>query len=203
MINKKFVIFLTLAILMSLLAANFIVDAIKSYTPVVKYDEPIQVVIAKEDIFPFSVIKKESLAVKEIPGSVVPPGAVKDISELYNKTVRSFLLAGDIIRTGHLTEIGTTENEITAELSALNDPNARAIMVPLPEGFIVGNGDRINIIYTSREGMVTQTAFQNVLVLKTDENMAYLVLNQRNAEQLVNMLNTGHVAYTLSPLHRS
>ncbi len=201
LLNKKFVIFLVLAIIMSLLSANFIVDIVKSYTPVVKYDDPIQVVIAANDITPFSVINSADLTTKEIPQSVVPQGAIGNITDIANKTSRSFLLAGDILRAGHLTEIGTTDNEITAELTTLNDPNARAVMVPVPDGFVISKGDRLNIIYTSRETMSTQTAFTNVLVLSAKENKAYLVLNQKDAEILANMLNTGHVVYTLSPIH--
>ena len=45
--NKRFLIFLSLTILFGFLAARAIIEIVQSHTPVVRYDDPVPVAMAK------------------------------------------------------------------------------------------------------------------------------------------------------------
>ena len=80
----------------------------------------------------------------------------------------------------------------------------RAFPVPKPEGLIVHEGDRIDIISIERgrDYSTAKTAFRNILVLETNETHIYLAVQQNEAERLASILAQGQVSYLLSPTTR-
>ncbi len=199
--NKRFLFFLIGALVFSYLASAAVYEAIKRYTPVVRYDDPVIVVVAAKDIQPYSAISPSQLQTKEIPRSLVPRDAYTEISQVAGKTPRTLILADDYIRLGHLTEADGTTNEVVAGLSLLNDPSKRAVLLPVPRGLVLAKGDRVNVIHSikDRESAKSNTIFENILVLDANEEQAYFVLSQSDAEVLVGSMITGQITYTLSP----
>lgn len=184
---------------MSFFAANYALVAIRQLAP--RHENPVNVVIAAEDIIPFTPISPGQLKMKAMPAGAAPEGALTDPAQAAGYAARTLLLSGDIIRAGHLTGSGKTENEVVSNLSVLADPNMRAVQVPLPEGFVLKPQDRIDIIYTeaTRDIVNTRTAFRNVVVLQSLEKTAFLALNHIDAERLVNFMAKGTISYTLVP----
>ncbi len=199
--NKRFLFFLFGALVFSCFASVAVFEAIKHYTPVVRYDDPVAVVVAAKDIQPYSTISPSQLRTKEIPRSLVSRDAYTEIGQVAGKTSRTLILADDYIRLGHLTEADGTTNEVIAELSLLNDPSKRAVLLPIPKGLFLARGDRVNVIHSikDRDSAKSNTIFENILVLDADEEQAYFVLSQSDAEVLVGSMITGQITYTLSP----
>lgn len=202
--NKRFLIFLSLTILFGFLAARAIIEIVQSHTPMVRYDDPVPVAMAKKEIRPYSVITPDQIEIKELPASVVPGDAIDDPAEIRGKVARGFLLSGDIIRKGHLLDREATENAVVAKLSSIGRADMRAFPVPKPEGLIVHEGDRIDIISIERgrDYSTAKTAFRNILVLETNETHIYLAVQQNEAERLASILAQGQVSYLLSPTTR-
>jgi Flp pilus assembly protein CpaB len=200
--NKPFVIFLSLALVFSFLAANAIFFAIRTYVPAARYDDPVTVVVAGSEIRPFAPISADQLQLREIPRGLAHRDVLTDVMQVAGKSSRTLLLAGDIIRGGHLTSAAGTENETVSRLSALGDPAKRAVLLPLPKGLTLAAGDRVNVIHVSgtREAAESRTILENVLVLSAKEETAFLALRQADAERLVRAMNTGQITYTLSPV---
>ncbi len=205
--NKKALIFLGLAIVFSFLSANYIWHTVSAYQPVVRYDNPVKVVVAAKNIDPYTPLSADQFKLKEIPQSLVPQDAVTVISSLQGKTTRGVMLSGDIIRKGHITEAGGSTNEIVSLLSTLNDPDLRVFFAPIPKEFAVTKGDRVNIIHTKSERgsneVVTETILESIMVLESTEDNVYLSVTQQQAELLVKAMAEGKISYTISPVHSS
>jgi Flp pilus assembly protein CpaB len=170
--NRKFIIFLVLTLVFAAVSAVQIAKAVRSYTPVVRFEETVQVVIVTEDTPPYTPIEKVKKI--EYPQSLVPVDAITDPEEVIGKTAQTLLLADTIVRKGHLTDTAI-ENIPVALLTALDDPEMRGIPISIPAGFSsVKPNDLINIVQVSPGK--AETIYENIPVLHVDEKAGYMLL---------------------------
>ena len=66
-----------------------------NYVPI----DTVQVVVAKQDIAPKTIIKESMVELREVPTSMVADDTVKDIGDIVDKPARVEILKDDIIST--------------------------------------------------------------------------------------------------------
>lgn len=207
--NKRFVIMLSIALLLSLLAAWAAKSWIQGQTP----DKGVSVVAAAIEI-PFGV-KIEEAQVKLIawPGNSAPPqGAYTSKDQVVNKVAMNKFYPDEIITEKRISEYmgGST-------LSALIAKEYRAISVRVDDvvgvaGFILP-GNKIDILSTKKDRTAnkatTRTLLQNIKVLAVDQEASQekekpaivravtLELKPDQAEVMVQAMQEGTIQLTL------
>lgn len=174
---------------------------------------PVSVIAASMRI-PYGT-KLESRHVKmiEVPESVIPPGAIRDFSEVDGEIVKSEIMEGEILLKDRMAGAGGGST-----LAALVEPNKRAVTVRVNDvigvaGFLLpGNyvdvlGTRLEIGSTRRA--VTETIINMVKVLAVDQTAATdkdepvvvravtLELTPKDAETLVKWEEEGTIQLAL------
>jgi pilus assembly protein CpaB len=207
--NRRFIIMLSIALLLSFLAAYVAKSWIQGQTP----DKGVSVVVAAIEI-PFGV-KIEESQVKLIawPGNSAPPqGAFTSKEQVVNKVAMNKFYPDEVITEKRISEYmgGST-------LSALISKEYRAISVRVDDvvgvaGFILP-GNKIDILATKMDRMTdkaaTRTLLQNIKVLAVDQEASQekekpaivravtLELKPDQAEIMVQAMQEGTIQLTL------
>lgn len=132
------------------------------------------VVVAKSDIPPLTIIKKEMLEVKEVPQEMVSSDAIVDMTKILNTSSKSEIFAGDVI----------TERKLFTDLDKLTfvgsiPPDCRAVSISVNEitgvnGF-AKSGDKVDLVLVENEENFSATAnilLQDVLLLSINKDMS-------------------------------
>lgn len=130
------------------------------------------VVIAKTDITPQTLLKRDMLEMREFPESMVPENAAVDMSTVLNRSVKTEIFAGDVITSQKLYG----ESEAAGFIGAI-PKDCRAVSVSINDitgvaGF-AKPGDHVDVILVEKDGnMATSTIIlQNSLLLSINGNM--------------------------------
>jgi pilus assembly protein CpaB len=207
--NKRFFIMLSIALLLSFLAAWVAKSWIQGQTP----DKGVSVVAAAIEI-PFGVkIEESQIKVIAWPGNSAPPqGAFTSKEQVVNKVAMNKFYPDEIITEKRISEYlgGST-------LSALIAKEYRAISVRVDDvvgvaGFILP-GNKIDILATIKDRMTnkaaTRTLLQNIKVLAVDQEASQekekpaivravtLELKPDQAEIMVQAMQEGTIQLTL------
>lgn len=143
----------------------------KLRTPII----PMQtVVVAKSDIPPLTIIKKEMLQLKEVPEELVPSDVITDMSKIINTTSKTEIFSGDVI----------TERKLFTDLSKLTfvgsiPADCRAVSINVNEitgvnGF-AKPGDKVDLLLVETDENFSATAnilLQDVLLLSINKDMS-------------------------------
>jgi len=163
--NRRFIIMLSIALLLALLAAWVANRWIQSRAVPVN---AVSVVVAAVEI-PFGV-KLEEAQVKVIPwpGNATPQGAYSAKDQVVGRVTMNKFYSDEIITDKRISEYlgGST-------LSALITKGYRAISVRVDDvvgvaGFILP-GNKVDILGTKKDRGITQTLLQNIKVLAVDQ----------------------------------
>jgi pilus assembly protein CpaB len=207
--NKRFFIMLSIALLLSFLAAWVAKSWIQGQTP----DKGFSVIAAAIEI-PFGVkIEESQIKVIAWPGNSAPPqGAFTSKEQVVNKVAMNKFYPDEIITEKRISEYmgGST-------LSALISKEYRAVSVRVDDvvgvaGFILP-GNKIDILATTKDRMAnkaaTRTLLQNVKVLAVDQEASQekekpaivravtLELKPDQAETMVQAMQEGTIQLTL------
>jgi pilus assembly protein CpaB len=207
--NKRFFIMLSIALLLSFLAAWVAKSWIQGQTP----DKGVSVVVAAIEI-PFGVkIEESQIKLIAWPGNSAPPkGAFTSKEQVVNKVAMNKFYPDEIVTEKRISEYlgGST-------LSALIAKEYRAISVRVDDvvgvaGFILP-GNKIDILATKMDRMAnkaaTRTLLQNIKVLAVDQEASQekekpaivravtLELKPDQAELMVQAMQEGTIQLTL------
>jgi pilus assembly protein CpaB len=207
--NMRFIIMLSIALLLALLAGwvanRLIQDRAVLFNPV-------PVVVAKVEI-PFGVKLEESqVEVIPWPADLVPQGAFSSKEQVINRVTMNKFYPDEII-----TGKRVSEHLGGSALSALISKEYRAISVRVDDvvgvaGFILP-GNRVDILATKRDRTInhaiTRTLLQNIKVLAVDQEASQekekpaivravtLELKPEQAEIIVQAMQEGTIQLTL------
>lgn len=131
-------------LLAALLAVGFLGQQAKTTT----------VLVAMEDIAPFTPLQPSMFVAKQWPSQVVPQDAITDASDLTGRYTRTMVLSGSAMRAAHLAGAEISGGSLAAKLTEANMPGMRAIAVAVDraEGVAgtVQDGDRVDLIAAIR-----------------------------------------------------
>ena len=134
--------------------------------------EMVNVVAAKSDIPPRTMIKDNMVQLKEVSAELVPEGAIKNVSEVLNTPARTTIFAGDVI----------TNQKIYADMSQAGFVGAipadcRAVSIDVNgvtsvDGF-AKPGDYVDLLLVEKDdkSATTNVLLQNILLLSINQNM--------------------------------
>jgi|WetSurSiteA1Bulk_404760.scaffolds.fasta_scaffold00877_7 pilus assembly protein CpaB len=208
--NKRFIIMLSIALLLALLAAWVANRWIQSKAIP---DKKVSVVVAAVEI-PFGV-KLEESQIKEIPWpeSTTPKGAYSSKAQVVGRVAMNKFYPDEIITEKRISEYlgGST-------LSALITKEYRAISVRVDDvvgvsGFVLP-GNKVDVLSTKRDRTennqaITTTLLQNIKVLAVDQEASQekekpaivravtLELKPEQAEIMVQAMQEGTIQLTL------
>lgn len=138
--------FILSALAAALVAGVLVYKAISLAVPT----EP--VIVAKMDLEPGQTLTEEVLEVREFPRAAVPGDRItgSNYDEMIGRHVRTFIAAGDPVRTRHLAELSPGGGTVSARLSYTGRPEWRAVALPAEasRGLEVVPGDRLDVIGT-------------------------------------------------------
>ena len=128
----------------------------------------VPVVVATQNILAGQELTKENVTLKKVPGEAVPPTAIR-FDALTDKTIATGpVLAGDIVRTEHVSPAGTLINALRA------DAPQGWVAVELPPDTALGmagikKGDIVDVYAEIPSGQDTMTdvAARDAVVLST------------------------------------
>ena len=134
--------------------------------------EMVNVVTAKSDIAPRTMIKENMVQLKEISADVVPDGAIKSVAEILNTPTRTTIFAGDIL----------TENKVYMSMDQAGfvgsiPADCRAVSIDVNsvtsvDGF-AKPGDYVDLLLVEKNDKTVNTnvLLQNILLLSINKNM--------------------------------
>jgi pilus assembly protein CpaB len=141
-------IFLAASIACGLLAALLTVSFLQSQAKMTT------VLVAVDDIAPFTPLEISHFATRQWPSQAVPHDAITDAIELQGRYARTLILSGTPIRAGHLAGSAGGGSDLAARLTEVNDPAMRAIAVAVDRAQGVGGtvqpGDKVDVIAAVR-----------------------------------------------------
>lgn len=130
------------------------------------------VVVAKSDIAPRMMIRKNMVELKDIPAEDVPNGAITSISDVVDLPARITILAGDVITNRKIYKdadqsgfVGTIPPDCRAVSINVNDVTGVA-------GF-AKPGDYVDLLLVENNGTsaTSNIILQNVLLLSINQSM--------------------------------
>ncbi|MBQ9442587.1 MAG: Flp pilus assembly protein CpaB [Selenomonadaceae bacterium] len=163
-----------------------------------KIEEPVEVavvekrnvVVAKKDIPPLTMIKAEMLETKEVAEELIPQGAVTEVSEILNVTAKTEIFAGDVVTmrkllddSKQLTFVGTIPADCRAVSISVNE-------ITGVDGF-AKPGDKVDLLLVETYEKRSATAsllLQDVLLLSINKNMG-----RQNENSSAEEKNSGEV----------
>jgi pilus assembly protein CpaB len=166
--NKKAVLPLVFAVLLGLVAAYLVKDAIARRTqPAPQATNLVSVVIAKQNVEPGKQLGKEDLAISKIPAEAAPGQIFSDPTQLAGRVVTTPLIKGQTILETLLAPAGAGGG-----LQALVPPGMRAMTFEVNEFSGVGgmlqpgcHVDVITLIHDDKKNETfTRTILQNIKV---------------------------------------
>jgi len=203
--------FIIVAIFVAGAAGLLAVNAIRIAAP------SVPVIVAKADIEPGQTITEGMLDIKNYPKAIIPDDRIqgKNFDTMIGHHAKTFIAAGDPIRTRHVSELSPGGGTIAARLTFAENPDWRALALPAEasQGLGVTAGDNVDIIGTvdvnNPQGNVTTT---KVLVWEApvistpdneeenDDSGIVVALNSRDAERVSLAMLKGDVLVALNPL---
>lgn len=132
------------------------------------------VVVAKTDIPPLTIIKKEMLQLKEVPEELVPSDVITNMSKIVDTTSKTEIFSGDVI----------TKRKLFTDLDSLTfvgsiPADCRAVSVSVNEvtgvnGFAKA-GDKVDLLLVETDENFSAAAnvlLQDVLLLGINKDMS-------------------------------
>lgn len=158
--------------------------------------EPVQlaqVVIAKQDLTPRTVITPDVVRIAQVPVDTIHPKAAISISQVNGRVVKSSILAGEPVLTDRLVPAGETPS-----LAFAIPIDRRAVTISVNEvvgvaGF-VQPGDRVDVL-ASFEGESGETT--SVVVLQNTEVLAIAQTMESDIDAKPRVVATVTLAVTL------
>lgn len=112
------------------------------------------VLVATEEIQPFTPLTAAMFAAQQVPGAAVPADAITDAAQLQGRFARTLLLPGTVMRSGHMATTAGRTGSLAARLTESGQPGMRALAIPVDSATGVGGtiepGDRVDIIAAVR-----------------------------------------------------
>ncbi|HLO02562.1 MAG TPA: Flp pilus assembly protein CpaB [Symbiobacteriaceae bacterium] len=149
---------LVISLIAGLVAAFLTVSVVRGATRLTS------VIVATQEIQPYTAITAEMLTVKQLPASAVSADAIKDPAALVGRYTRSLVLPDAVLRTGYLATAAGNSGSVAAKLSETNVPGARAMAIAVDNATAVGGtlqvGDKVDVIAAvkvERQGAPTTT----------------------------------------------
>lgn len=149
---------LVISLIAGLVAAFLTVSVVRGATRLTS------VIVANQEIQPYTAITAEMLSVKQLPASAVSADAVTDPAALVGRYTRSLVLPEAVMRTGYLATAAGNSGSVAAKLSETNAPGARAMAIAVDNTTAVGGtlqvGDKVDVIAAvkvERQGAPTVT----------------------------------------------
>ncbi|MFZ5825163.1 MAG: Flp pilus assembly protein CpaB [Bacillota bacterium] len=116
--------------------------------------ETAPVLVASQEIAPFTPLSPALFRVEHWPARAVPDDALTDASALTGRYARGLILQGTALRAGHLAAASGATGSLAARLTETGQPNTRALAIPVDDATGVGGtiqpGDRVDIIAAVR-----------------------------------------------------
>jgi len=169
---------------------------------------PVEVVVAAADVARGTTLAAEMLAVRDVPSSFVPPGALRSVDSAAGRVLVSALAEGEAVTTTRLAA------PRAGPVAALVPPGLRAFVVAaaVPPG-AVRPGDRVDLLATfggARAHTETvATGLETLQVLGGDETDALsgapagvtslvLLVSPDQAERLAYAASFGDLSVTIA-----
>ncbi len=164
--------------------------------------EMVNVVSAKSDIAPRTMIKENMLQLKEMSADTVPNGAITSFSEVVNTPARTTIYAGDIL----------TEQKVYLDMSQAGfvgsiPADCRAVSISVNDitgvdGFARA-GDYVDLLLVEQEkdSATTNILLQNVLLLSINQDMTNnSSINESSENSNTNAISNPSIAtFALKP----
>lgn len=203
-------VFLAASIVCGLLAALLAVGFLQQQA------KTTMVLVAMEEIAPFTPLQPHMFAAQQWPTNVVPQDAITNAADLTGRYTRTLVLAGSPMRAAHLAGAEITGGSLAAKLTETNMPGMRAIAVAvdMAEGVAgtVQEGDRVDLIAAVRlerengpATMFTKMIAQAVPVLYKAEaeqggkQHVVLMVTPQQAEEIAYAQMAGTLVLTTNP----
>lgn len=128
--------------------------------------DTVHVVVAKQDIAPKTIIKESMLEIIEMPASLVPDDAVRDVGHIANKPAKVQIMKGDVVTTRKVL-MDITMAGFTGDIP----PECRAISIAISDVTGVAGfakpGDYVDVMLIAKgeEKMTGRIVLQDVLLL--------------------------------------
>jgi pilus assembly protein CpaB len=160
-----------------------------------------EVVVATKPLSLGRAIKAEDVSLVKVPVDQFPQGGFSKVAEIIERPVISSVLAGEPVREGRLGARGSGLG-----LASIIPVGMRAVAVRVNDvggvaGFVLP-GIRVDVLVTGRppgrEGTITKTALQNILVLSAGQNIEPDARGQPINTPVVTLLVTPEQAETLT-----
>ncbi|MBO8172445.1 MAG: hypothetical protein H0Z33_11180 [Bacillaceae bacterium] len=167
------------------------------------------VVVAKEEIKPYTKIEKDMLDIQRRPVRSIQEGTYTSVEDVMGKYSFSHLLPGDMIRTGHIIEENAT---LTGLLHSLRDGSLIGIAVPLSQtdvGPQIQPGDFIHLL-----GLITMpnnvidskyvAEYVPVLAKKdgsNGESRVYLAVPKKDFPDIGKAIEAGRIRAAIAQKH--
>lgn len=127
-----------------LLAAVLAVSYLRGAT------ETARVLVANQEIAPFTPLSPSHFTVKRLPVSAAPADAITDAAALTGRYPRALVLEGSVMRASHLAAASGSTGSLAARLTETGELSTRALAIPIDNvtgvGGTVQPGDRVDII---------------------------------------------------------
>lgn len=126
----------------------------------------VHVVVAKQDIAPKTIIRESMLDVIEMPASLVPDDAVRDVGHIANRPAKVQIMKGDVVTTRKVL-MDITMAGFTGDIP----PECRAISIAISDVTGVAGfakpGDYVDVMLIAKgeEKMTGRIVLQDVLLL--------------------------------------
>lgn len=126
----------------------------------------VHVVVAKQDIAPKTIIKESMLEIIEMPASLVPDDAVRDVGHIANRPAKVQIMKGDVVTTRKVL-MDITMAGFTGDIP----PECRAISIAISDVTGVAGfakpGDYVDVMLIAKgeEKMTGRIVLQDVLLL--------------------------------------
>lgn len=122
------------------------------------------VLVATQEIQPFTPLTAEMFAPQQMPSAAVPADAITDMMQVQGRYARTLLLPGTIMRSGYMAAGSGKSGSLAAKLTESGQPGMRALAIPVDSATGVGGtiepGDRVDIIAAVRIDRVNAPATQ-------------------------------------------
>lgn len=149
---------LVISLIAGLVAAFLTVSVVRGATRMTN------VIVANQEIQPYTAITAEMLSVKQLPASAVSADAVTDPAALVGRYTRGLVLPETVMRSGYLATAAGNSGSVAAKLSEMNVPGVRAMAIAVDNTTAVGGtlqvGDKVDVIAAvkvERNGAPTTT----------------------------------------------
>jgi pilus assembly protein CpaB len=135
---------LVISLIAGLVAAFLTVSVVRGATRLTT------VIVANQEIQPYTAITAEMLSIRQLPASAVSADAVKDPAALVGRYTRSLILPDTVLRAGYLSTTAGSAGSVAAKLTESGLPGARAMAIAVDDSTAVGGtltvGDKVDII---------------------------------------------------------